>query len=509
MADFIWRKRAASLCVLLSGVAVPIGESRAAVTISSKPTQNVSCSSGVCTPTAKKAVLNVNDLTNMLAAGNVQVNTGSGSLAKKVKDIIVSKGFSWASGNSLTLDAWRSVLVNEPIAVNGAGGVALSTDDGGTNGFLLFGSKASLSFPDTSNGLAINGTAFTLENSIASLATAIAANPSGTYALANSYDASQDGTYSSTPIPTTVTGTVEGLGNTISNLSLVPSMKEGLADGLFDTVGTTGKIEGMKLSGLSIRDSRGRHGGGGGLAAYNVGVLSDDHVAGVITAARTLAGGLVGGNGGTIIHSSANVRVKGVTAGGLVAGSGGTGSSISLSHANGDVQGSQEAGGLVGGIDESLVSQSYATGVVTGGDGSYVGGLVGFSQESSDINNSYATGTVTGGANAFVGGLVGEFFNDATSESSYSTGAVTGGAGSLVGGFAGDAGGTFANCYWDTTTSGTDDGVDGTNVEGVTGLTTQQLQSGLPAGFDPTVWAEKSNINGGLPYLINIPPVKK
>jgi hypothetical protein len=37
-------------------------------------------------------------------------------------------------------------------------------------------------------------------------------------------------------------------------------------------------------------------------------------------------------------------------------------------------------------------------------------------------------------------------------------------------------------------------------------LTTEQLQSGLPAGFDPTIWGENAGINGGLPYLLNNSP---
>ena len=46
----------------------------AAVTISSAATSNMSCTSGVCSPTAANAVLNVGDLTTMLASGNVTVN---------------------------------------------------------------------------------------------------------------------------------------------------------------------------------------------------------------------------------------------------------------------------------------------------------------------------------------------------------------------------------------------------------------------------------------------------
>jgi len=125
----------------------------------------------------------------------------------------------------------------------------------------------------------------------------------------------------------------------------------------------------------------------------------------------------------------------------------------------------------------------------------------------ADINNSYATGAVTGGANSEVGGFIGE--NDSTIENSYSTGAVTSGTGSFVGGFDG-AGGefTFTDCYWDTTTSGTDQGTGGGNIDGITGLTTEQLQSGLPSGFDPAVWNEQSGVNTGFPYLIAIPPKK-
>jgi hypothetical protein len=44
------------------------------------------------------------------------------------------------------------------------------------------------------------------------------------------------------------------------------------------------------------------------------------------------------------------------------------------------------------------------------------------------------------------------------------------------------------------------------NDPGITGQTTAQLQAGLPAGFDPSIWAEDPGINNGLPYLIANPP---
>jgi hypothetical protein len=68
----------------------------------------------------------------------------------------------------------------------------------------------------------------------------------------------------------------------------------------------------------------------------------------------------------------------------------------------------------------------------------------------------------------------------------------------------------FENAYWDTDTSGITNLSQGAgniaNFPGITGLTTRQLQSGLPAGFDPKIWAENSSINGGLPYLITNQP---
>jgi hypothetical protein len=64
--------------------------------------------------------------------------------------------------------------------------------------------------------------------------------------------------------------------------------------------------------------------------------------------------------------------------------------------------------------------------------------------------------------------------------------------------------------YWDTTTSGITNLSQGAGYPsddpGITGLTTSQLQAGLPTGFDPSIWAEDSGINNGLPYLIaNLP----
>lgn len=63
----------------------------------------MSCASGVCSPTAKNAVVNVSDLAGMLAGGDVTVNTGDAP----AKGIAVKTVLSWTSTNGLALDAIR------------------------------------------------------------------------------------------------------------------------------------------------------------------------------------------------------------------------------------------------------------------------------------------------------------------------------------------------------------------------------------------------------------------
>jgi hypothetical protein len=159
--------------------------------------------------------------------------------------------------------------------------------------------------------------------------------------------------------------------------------------------------------------------------------------------------------------------------------------------------------------------QSYAYSKAGGGDESTVGGLAG--DNSGSIDSSYAAGSVTDGNGSFVGGLVGDNAEESTITQSYSTAALKGAghhnhdSGGLIGVDNSPAGSNSSD-YWDTSTSRIKNLKQGAgspkNDPGITGLTTQQLQSGLPRGFDPTVWAVDPKINGGFPYLINNPPRK-
>ena len=166
----------------------------------------------------------------------------------------------------------------------------------------------------------------------------------------------------------------------------------------------------------------------GGLVGFNYGDISDSHASGPVSGEKSI-GGLAGVNWGvTISNSHATGRVTGTGTseliGGLVGYNNGT---ISNSYASGAVTGDREVGGLVGQNEDGAISTSHATGDVTGTDietnACCIGGLVGDNHGDGTISdNSYATGAVTG--HREVGGLVG--YNTGAISTSHATGDVTG-----------------------------------------------------------------------------------
>jgi hypothetical protein len=129
----------------------------------------------------------------------------------------------------------------------------------------------------------------------------------------------------------------------------------------------------------------------------DIGVVNAD-----VTGGYEYVGGLGGGNVGTVSNSYASGSISGEEfVGGLVGFNGETGT-VSNSYSSSRVTGSYGVGGLVGG-NVGIVSNSYSSGNVTGENGA--GGLVGFNGERGTVSKSYSTGSVTG--YAYVGGLVG------------------------------------------------------------------------------------------------------
>ena len=488
------------LAALASGVCTQVC---ANVVLSAKPTKNMSCVKGVCTPTKAKAILNVSDLASMLASSDVKVVADTAAL-----DIDVSSTITWSSVNRLTLDAYHSIRFTQPLIVAGQGGLKLITNRSGADGDFYFLKKGRVEFRDLSASLGINGKAYVLVSSIAQLQQAVAGNPDGFFALSATYNAARDGTYNSAPIPE-LSGVFEGLGNHLSNLA-IDDTTPNVSLGFISVLDAGGAVRDLQLVRTSISGGSGSGDGAelvGSVVGNNAGAVLRVRVTrnSVSAGQSSSVGGIAGLNTGSIVGSAADGTISGTqqSAIGGIAGTNNGFSLITQCAATETVTSTSGyyAGGLVGRLQNGTVSQSYAMGAVSGAS-IYNGGLVG--SNSGNIEDSYAMGSVTSGAGTYVGGLVGS--TNGTVSSSYSIGHIDAEGATAAGGFLGNNLGVADQDYWDLDTSGFDDPSEGCgdvpNCQGVTGLTSAELQSALPQGFSPTIWDQKPNINNGFPYLL-------
>ncbi|MDZ5649759.1 beta strand repeat-containing protein [Nitrospirillum sp. BR 11828] len=201
--------------------------------------------------------------------------------------------------------------------------------------------------------------------------------------------------------------------------------------------------------------------------------------------------GLIGylRSGGTVSNLGlVNASVTGQNDVGALAGI--SDGAISGSYSTGSVTGASLVGGLVGllgSIGTPSLTTSYSGATVSVGSGLTAGGLAGSLQHGS-ISDSYATGAVSGAG--YIGGLVGVTGSAISISSSYASGAVTSGITTMGGGLIGvNAGGTFTDLYWDIGTTGqaAAAGSAGTAPSGVTGLATSAARTqGSYNGFDFT-----------------------
>jgi filamentous hemagglutinin family protein len=279
------------------------------------------------------------------------------------------------------------------------------------------------------------------------------------------------------------TGVFDGQGYTIRNLSItfttadpqspIPSLTTDGVVGLFGFVDTTGVLENVNLANAHVTGGDGMV--VGALAGGVIGSIINATSSGVVIVGNEIstpssgitaaAGGLVGGSAGSISNSSSSASVTGgdAFAGGLLGTAGGN-SMITNSFATGDVvvgsypvggYDSPTAGGLVGELGDDTsqstplaVSGSFASGSVTGGAGSNIGGLIG--QLNGEVTTSYATGAViqtaggVAGSSSNAGGLIGSINDNSLVTQSYASGDVSSVATSTAntfthaGGFTGD-----------------------------------------------------------------------
>jgi len=328
------------------------------------------------------------------------------------------------------------------------------------------------------------------------------------------------------------TGTFDGQGYIISDYYSANG-------GIFERVSNGGTIRNIFMSNYDI-DTTGQN-IGGVVNELAGGTVENCHVTGVLVSTSNNIGGLIGtlrtSSGHNLVTSSTvtgNITGDAVV-GGLIGGSSeGTINWCSTAGSLTDTD-NDYAGGLVGRMLESMVSECSSSMNINGGFGA--GGLVGGCLSNSVIERSYATGNVSGGD---AGGLFGQA-SLITASDSYSSGTVTGSfrpggfaaqagssdfincysisnvpTGSNPGGFIGmiDASTPISGCYWDTETSGQSDGFgSNTGSSTVDGRTTAEMtfpyddstsMTSAYVGWDfVNVWADDTSgtVNGGYPYL--------
>jgi len=436
-------------------------------------------------------------LGTLLASNSITIQTATSPTATSTNligttgsngDIFVNEAVSWSANNTLTLNAFRNITINQSITSTGATGklsllygqgavAAGNTASYNVNAPVNLVAGANFSTKLGSDGALKNYTVITSLGAAGSTTGTDLQGMSGglatNYALgSNIDDAGLTSTWNSgagfAPVgtgATKFTGTFDGLGHTISNLTIYRPTTNSV--GLFGSV-DSGTVKNVGLVGGSVTgDSR-----VGGLVGYNDGgSISNSYATGEVTGTGDGddVGGLVGKNYGSISNSYATGAVTGTgdDVGGLVGENYNRSSSISNSYATGAVEGYNNVGGLVGYFFRGTISNSYATGEVEG-TGDDVGGLVGYSS-GGDISNSYATGAVTGSNE--VGGLVG--FSSGDISNSYATGAVTGS--NDVGGLVGEDDGDISNSYWNNSVNTVGIGRN-SNGSVTTGLSTTQMQ---------------------------------
>ncbi|WP_019562259.1 YDG domain-containing protein [Caldimonas manganoxidans] len=381
------------------------------------------------------------------------------------------QGYSYVGG-LVGLNGWRMADSYATSSVEGESVV------GGLVGYNEYSGSIDRSHASGS----VNGSASGFGATVAFIGGLVGWNNSGTitqsYAT-GSVTASHSGTFSY----------AEGVGGLV-----------GFNSGTITQSYATGNISG---SGTDLR-------GFGGLVGWNTGVISQSYaIASTVTGQKDV-GGLVGLNDNASIlqsYAGSTVQSFGDKVGGLV-GRNTAGSSITKSYATGGVTSSGHyVGGLVG-MNNSAITESYATGNVDAVNSDYVGGLVGANLNSSTIAKSYATGNVKGSSN--VGGLVGGQVSGSTTQSyatghieghagvggligynlyggigeSYATGLVTGtGSGpTYLGGLVGyNSSGTITNSFWDIGTSGQSTSAGGTAKSSAE---LKQLATFTAAGWD-------------------------
>lgn len=306
------------------------------------------------------------------------------------------------------------------------------------------------------------------------------------------------------------TGTFDGAGHTISNLTI--QSDSGCA-GLFGQL--NGTVKDLTLSGCTITNTNETYAKGiGGLVGCNKGEIQHCTVKNsTITARYQSVGGVVGTNEGSIadcaaVHNAVTLKASAATMGytGGFAGSNNSNGSIAQCYVEGGTaayEGAKGKGAAIGGFvgasaaSSSKIQACYSTADVVSA-GEKAGGFAGRAY-SGTLENCFATGAVT--ADKYVGGFAGEL--SCTISACYATGDVTStGTNNYFGRFYGDGFPSASNCYYLTTSSVTGNGTEKTQSSKFTGQSPEALQQAAP--LLGSAWTADETHNNGYPYLKNV-----
>ncbi|GEM_PF-4749985 len=229
------------------------------------------------------------------------------------------------------------------------------------------------------------------------------------------------------------TGNFNARGYTIKNLVVDKGSEDNT--GLFAFVGSGGTVRNLNLEDADVSGADRV----GSLVGTNSGTISNCSSTGNVSG-DSQVGGLIGFiKGGSVSGSSSECIVEGQEyLGGFAGVSSGT---VSGSYAAGDVSGDNRVGGFVGEVSAGEISSSYSS-VNVDIQGNSIGGFAGV--VGGVVSRSYATGDVSGGNR--VGGFVGEVTAEGNISRSYATGNVDE-SGEDIGGFAGVNSGDLSHSY--------------------------------------------------------------
>ena len=320
------------------------------------------------TATADDTVINVTTLTNALASTGVTITTGTGGT--QAGNITVAAPISWSANTTLTLNAAGDIYIDKNITATGTSAGLVLNYGSGKDYHLRDGARITL--PGSNSAFSAGGAAFTLIRNLNDLNNVRNATANN-HAIVADIDASAttgwNGGAGLTPI-SGMSGQFHGLGHVIDGLFINRPGSSNVA-----LIGnTTNIVRDITLSNVNITGGS-RVGSILGTASGTT--LSNIHATGSVRATIEQGGGLVGvTDSSTLLNSSAAVNITGVT----------------------------QTGGLVGRARYSNISDSYATGSVTG-TGTFTGGLVGATDMGGTLARVYASGKVTGTTD--VGGLIG------------------------------------------------------------------------------------------------------